>query len=236
MTGMNRIEMSRPNSWIGELTPIVYIVDDDGSVCDSLRRLIRAAGWQPSICASAEEFLASPRTLGPCCLLADAALPGLAGLDLRQLMADRVEMPSIFITGERDVATAVRVLKAGAVDLLTKPFVEKALLDAITLALERSKLALRLLLEKEVLRSRYTSLSLRERQVMALVIAGRRNKHVGRVLGITETTVKIHRGNAMRKMNARSLAELVKFAARLNEGSRLSGGAGRKSWPSFGTA
>jgi FixJ family two-component response regulator len=202
-----------------DIVPTVYVVDADVSVRDSLRRMILDAGWQASTCASAEEFLSRPPVLGPCCLLVDAVLPGLTGLDLQELLAQRSEMPTIFIAGEADVSTAIQAMKAGAIDFLTKPFSERALADMVTVALERSRLCLRLLLENQVLRSRYASLHDREQQVMARVIAGQRNKRIGYELGIAEITVKFHRAHMMQKMKARSLADLVKFAARLNHAS-----------------
>jgi FixJ family two-component response regulator len=190
-------------------------VDDDVLVSDSLKLMIRRAGWQPSICASAEEFLARSRPAGPCCLVLDVTLLGLSGLDLQKLVAEHMEMPVIFIGGG-DVPTVVRAMKAGAIDFLTKPFDAQTLLTAIARALDRSRLALRHETEQQVLRKRFSSLSRREREVMALVIAGRRNKQVGYELGIAEITVKLHRRNVMRKMQAHSLAELVQLAARLN--------------------
>ena len=195
--------------------PIVFVVDDDVSVRESLELLISFEGWQPATFASAEEFLAHPRVLTPNCLVLDVSLPDLNGLDLQKLVADRTEMPIIFITGYGDVPMTVRAMKAGAVEFLTKPFAEAALLDAIRHAIERSQTALGNEAEIQVLRDRYALLTPREREVMALVVSGLLNKQVGFELGISEITVKAHRGKMMLKMKADSLVELVKMAAKL---------------------
>jgi FixJ family two-component response regulator len=194
---------------------VVFVVDDDVSVRESLELLIGCAGWQPRVFASAQQFLCCPRVLEPSCLVLDVRLPDLNGLDLQKLVADRIEMPIIFITGYGDVPLTVRAMKAGAVEFLTKPFVEEALLNAIRDALERSQTALNCEAEIGMLRGRYTALSRREREVMALVVCGRLNKQVGAELGISEITVKAHRGRVMQKMQAHSLADLVTMAARL---------------------
>jgi FixJ family two-component response regulator len=197
-------------------TPIVFIVDDDVSVRESLESLIRWAGWHPETFASAQEFLSHPRVLAPSCLVLDVTLPGLNGLDLQKRVAvDRTDMPIIFITGYGDVPMTVQAMKAGAVEFLTKPFRDDVLLSAIRHALERSHIALRHEAEIQALRDCYASLSRREREVMALVVSGLLNKQVGGELGISEITVKAHRGNVMRKMEAHSLAHLVTMAARL---------------------
>jgi FixJ family two-component response regulator len=197
-------------------TPIVFVVDDDVSVRESLESLIRWAGWQPETFASAQEFLSRPRVLAPSCLVLDVNLPGLNGLDLQKRVAvDRTDMPIIFITGYGDVPMTVQAMKAGAVEFLTKPFGDDVLLSAIRHAIERSRTALRHEAEIRALRDCYASLSRREREVMALVISGLLNKQVGGDLGISEITVKAHRRKVMRKMKAHSLADLVTMAERL---------------------
>jgi FixJ family two-component response regulator len=197
-------------------TPIVYVVDDDVSVRESLEALIRCAGWEPETFASAQEFLARPRVLAPSCLVLDVTLPGLNGLDLQKRVAvDRMDMPIIFITGYGDVPMTVQAMKAGAVEFLRKPFGDDVLLSAIRHAIERSRIALAHEAEIRALRDCYASLSRREREVMALVVSGLLNKQVGFELGISEITVKAHRGKVMRKMKAGSLADLVNMAASL---------------------
>ncbi len=198
-----------------DVTPIVYVVDDDVSVRESLELLIKHAGWRPELFASAQDFLSRSRPAVPCCLVLDVALPGLDGLELQQRLADRTDMPIIFITGYGDVPMTVRAMKAGAVEFLTKPFRDDVLLNAIRGAIERSRAALRLDSGMRALRNCYESLTPREREVMALVVAGLLNKQVGGELGISEITVKAHRGQVMRKMEADSLPDLVTMAARL---------------------
>jgi FixJ family two-component response regulator len=200
----------------GRTAPIVFVVDGDDSVRQSLELLIQGEGWQPEVFACAREFLSRPRVLAPSCLVLDVTLPDLNGLDLQKLVADRIEMPVIFITVHADVRTTVRALKAGAVDFLTKPIRNELLLGAIRRAIERSHAALRHETEIQPLRERYASLSRREREVMALVVSGRLNKEVGGELGISEITVQAHRGRVMQKMRADSLAGLVNMAARLS--------------------
>ena len=205
--------LSRPVSYP---TPIVYVVDDDLSVRESLELLIRHEGWQPETFESAQEFLSRPRILVPCCLILDITMPGINGLELqKRVVAERSGMPIIFITGYGDVPITVQAMKAGAVEFLTKPFHDDVLLDAIRNAMQRSEAALRIEAEIGALQAHYKALSRREREVMGLVVRGRLNKQVGFELGISEITVKAHRGQVMRKMNARSLADLVNIAAKL---------------------
>ena len=205
-------------------TPIVFVVDDDISVRESLELLIRSEGWEPETFASAQEFLAHPRMLVPSCLVLDVSLPGLNGLDLQKRVAvERIDMPIIFITGHGNVPMTVQAMKAGAVEFLTKPFSDEALLSAIRNAIERSRTALGHEAEMRALRDRYASLTRREREVMALVASGLLNKQVGGDLGISEITVKAHRGQVMQKMKADSLADLVKMAGRLGLASAPKG-------------
>jgi FixJ family two-component response regulator len=197
-------------------TPVVFVVDDDISVRESLELLIRCEGWQPETFASAQEFLDHPRAVVPSCLVLDISLPGLNGLELQKRIAnERTDMPIIFITGHGDVPKTVQAMKAGAIEFLTKPFSDEGLLSAIRQALERSRVALGHEAEIQELRDCYASLSPRERQVMALVASGLLNKQVGGELGISEITVKAHRGKVMQKMKAGSLADLVKIATKL---------------------
>ena len=192
-------------------TPIVFIVDSDVSARYSLESLVGTAGWKVEAFCSAKELLARPRSSVPACLVLDAA----NGLDMQQRLADRPEMPIIFVSGSGDVRTAVNAMKAGAVEFFLKPLADELLLGAMRDAIERSRLALARQTELEALRLRYASLTCRERDVMALVICGRLNKQAGAELGISEITVKAHRGNMMRKMEARSLPDLVNMGAKL---------------------
>ncbi len=196
--------------------PIVFVVDDDVSVRESLELLIQFAGWQPETFASAEEFRARPRVLTPNCLVLDISLPDLNGLELQKLIAtDRTDMPIIFITGHGDVPMTVQAMKGGAVEFLTKPIDDDALLSAIGNAIKRSAAALDEQTELQALRDCYASLTPREREVMRLVVSGMLNKQIGLKLGITEITVKAHRGKMMQKMKADSVADLVKIAVKL---------------------
>jgi len=198
--------------------PIVFVVDDDAWVRESLETLINDEGWQPETFASAQEFLDRPRVSNPSCLVLDISLPGLNGLELQKRVAvERTDMPIIFITGHGDIPMSVGAMKAGAVEFLTKPFNDEVLLTAIRQALERSRLALAQEAEMQELRDRYASLTPREQDVMALVVSGLLNKQVAGELGITESTVKAHRGQVMQKMKANSVADLVKMTARLHQ-------------------
>lgn len=203
-------------SILPDVAPTVFVVDDDEYVREALETLIEVAGWRARGFASAAAFLACPPAAGANCLVLDVNLPGLNGLDLQAAIAgDRGDMPIIFITGFGDIPMSVRAMKAGAAEFLTKPFGEDVMLDAIRAALERSQAAVGDQAALQALRDRYADLSPRERQVMAGVVAGRMNKQVGGDLGITEITVKKHRGRVMEKMRARSLAELVTMSASL---------------------
>jgi FixJ family two-component response regulator len=194
-------------------------VDDDISVRESLELLIRHEGLAVETFTSAQEFLGRPRASVPSCLILDVSLPGLNGLELQKRIAlDRHDMPIIFITGHGDIPMTVQAMKAGAIEFLTKPFGDEVLLNAIRKAIERSKILLDRDAEIQALKARYAHLTSREREVMALVVAGLPNKQVGGELGISEITVKAHRGSVMRKMDADSLPELVSMASRLRLG------------------
>jgi len=201
-----------------EPRPVVFIVDDDISVRESLELLVRTSGWEPQLFGSAEEFLQKPRLPVPSCLVLDVSLPALSGLELQERIArDRATIPIIFISGFGDVPQSVRAMKGGAVEFLMKPYAEDVLLRTIAGALIRSRVGLEQQAERVVLEQRYASLSGREREVMALVVAGRLNKQVADELGISEITVKAHRGKMMRKTGARSVPDLVRMAARLTD-------------------
>lgn len=202
------------NSW--QAAPIVFVVDDDISIRESLELLLRSVGLRAQIFATAEQFLAYPCVVGPTCLILDVSLPGTNGLDLqKRIAAERADMPIIFITGHGDVPTTVQAMKAGAIEFLTKPFDDETLLQAIGDAVERSRAALESQIELRTLQASYSTLTRREREVMTLVVSGLLNKQIGGELGISEITVKNHRGKVMQKMEAQSLPELVNMAAKL---------------------
>jgi RNA polymerase sigma factor (sigma-70 family) len=199
-----------------ELPHVVFIVDDDASVRDALKTLIRSVGLRVELFGSAREFLQRGRPDVPSCLVLDVRLPGIGGLDLQRQLADaNVQTPIIFITAHGDIPMSVRAMKAGAVEFLTKPFRDQDLLDAIQIALERDRARLQREAEIAVLRERFESLTLREREVVAMVVSGMPNKQIAGEIGITENTVKVHRSRAMEKMQAQSLADLVKMVERL---------------------
>jgi FixJ family two-component response regulator len=193
----------------------VFVVDDDVSVRESLELLIDAAGWQSETFSSAEEFLARSRIDGPSCLVLDVALPDLNGLDLQERILDREDMPIVFITGHGAVPDAVQAMKAGAIEFLIKPLSDEPLLEAIGQAIERSRIAHAHQKELRQLRQLHASLTPREREIMALVVSGLLNKQIAAQLGISEITVKAHRGRVMRKMGVDSLADLVRVATTL---------------------
>jgi len=201
---------------VSKLTPVVFVVDDDVSVRESLEALIETAGLRTKTFATALDFMDNCADTSPACLVLDVSLPGLSGLDLQQRLGDRRGLPIIFITGRGDIPMSVQAMKAGAAEFLTKPFSDEVLLAAIRRALESSSTALDRESKLEKLRRAFALLSRRERQVMTSIVSGRLNKQVGSELGISEVTVKAHRGQVMRKMNADSLADLVRMAAALD--------------------
>ena len=214
-TNLSEVGRPRISKFAAEPVATVYVVDSDDTVRESLQGLIRRAGWQATSFESAADFLAYRRYPQPGCLLLDLTLPDASGLDVQEMLADHGEIPIIFISGYSDVPATVRAMKAGAVEFLVKPFPDHELLRAISRALEMSKVALREQARLESLRDRYASLSPRERQVLERVVSVSRSKRVAAELGITEHTVKVHRGKVMRKMRANSLVDLANMASSL---------------------
>jgi len=204
-----------------EPAPIVFVVDDDPSVRRAIKRLVGSVGLEVELFGSAQEFLRSKRPDAPSCLVLDIRLPGVSGLDFqRELAQANIHIPIIFITAHGDIPMTVRAMKAGAVEFLTKPFRDQDLLDAIQVALERDRARRQQEAEIAVLRERFESLTPREREVLPLVVSGMLNKQIAAEIGTSETTVKVHRGQLMRKMGADSLADLVRMAERMGISSK----------------
>jgi RNA polymerase sigma factor (sigma-70 family) len=200
-----------------EMQPIVCIVDDDASVRDALKRLVHSVGLRVELFDSAQEFFKRQRPDVPSCVVLDVRMPGISGLDLQRQLADaNIHIPIVFITGHGDIPMSVRAMKAGAIEFLTKPFRDQDLLDAIQVALERDRATRQRESEIAALRERFESLTLREREVVTRVVSGMLNKQIAAKIGITENTVKVHRSRAMEKMQAQSLAALVKMLEKLD--------------------
>jgi len=201
---------------MSEAEPTIFVIDDDPSVRQSLESLIKSVGWRVLIYGSAQEFLGSGHLDAPGCIILDVRLPGLSGLDLQQaLLRAKSHLPVIFITGHGDIPMSVQAMKAGAVEFLTKPFREQDLLDALKLALDRDRTTRQQRAELAALRARYDSVTPREQQVMGLLVTGLLNKEIATTLGVSEVTIKVHRSQIMQKMQADSLANLVRMAERL---------------------
>jgi FixJ family two-component response regulator len=207
-----KLERSQSQPPAADVTPIVYIIDDDVSVRESLVLLIRFAGWQPITFGSAREYLSQPQALAPSCLILDVGLPDINGLELQQQLAEGYHPPIIFLTGNGDIPTSVRAIKAGALDFLTKPFRADQLRGLVHAAFAQDCKCRANQMEMEGLRRRFRSLTPREREVLPLVVSGLLNKQAAAHLGISEITLQIHRTNVMRKMAAGSLAELVRMS------------------------
>ena len=205
-------------------TPTVFVVDDDISVRESVASLIHCAGWRVLTFASGEHFLAHKRAGGPGCVVLDIKLPDLDGFKVQQMIAaEELELPIIFISGFADVPMTVRAMKAGAMEFLTKPLSEAALLSAVQDAIDRSRVEFRRSEEIKLLKERHARLSVREREVLDLVVAGQLNKQIGGKLGIGEVTVKVHRGRVMQKMQAKTLVDLVTMVAKMERAGRYQG-------------
>ena len=201
---------------MSEAEPAIFVIDDDLSVRQSLESLIKSVGWRVRTYGSAQEFLGSGHLEAPGCIVLDVRLPGLSGLDLQQaLLRAKSHLPVIFITGHGDIPMSVQAMKAGAVEFLPKPFREQDLLDALKLALDRDRITRQQRAELAALRARYDSVTPREQQVMGLLVTGLLNKEIAATLGVSEVTIKVHRSQIMQKMQADSLANLVRMAERL---------------------
>jgi len=207
---------SQPGYRVTDAQAVVYVIDDDPSIRDALGSLVRSVGLEVKVFGSTQEFLESPRRDVPGCLVLDVRLPGAGGLDLQsQLLKSNIHLPIVFITGHGDIPMSVQAMKAGAIEFLTKPFRDQELLDAIQVGIERDRARRR---DSEIvrqLRERFGSLTVREQEIMAHVVTGRMNKQIAGDLDVSEITVKVHRGQVMRKMGAKSLAELVRMADKL---------------------